>query len=1146
MNNRYPTTALIKKYLEKYIPTSKANRRGLFLLPLQTGSGKTHATIQYMQNHILSNEKFPIIYVVNTIENVKDTYEKLIATLCEEDKQKVLFLQNNADSIIEIFRSNDNKIDNFKYLLKYKEFDILKQHIKIFLKYKEADIRNSYKNIIDGANKNLRTKILAVYKQKSQTTDMSELTKEVSILYPTINLHEYSAIFMTTSKLFYPMFSLEGYYRIFNDVKFKGSLLFMDEFDTQKNAFLNLIIDNEVKNSHDILDLFTRVMQTFNNRKFIKKYNIKQETFSQVVAYFKDVHQKYNMEYGFSYDFREELKDASILVDSTLSSVIEGNNYSAKIDTSKSTQSHVNYISKDGELSFAAMIKDMSRALRMFIGMLRHVLRIELKDIKEEQKSSLIDYGTEYEILEIIAYDLIKELGYGEQDAHYKYLKNVIIQNVFEKRRYFKSGQDELYEDGFKMINISQHDTYSKTNNFEFFELNNSPEKFIKNLANHLFVVGISATATIPTLMRNFDLKYLSSNTNYISLEEGDINMMDKLYIQAKKQENRDIHIEYIVPEKTVISHITEYFDSAFNMNDVLEQHIKTNEYNYLRLIRIVHVYRKFLLHDEIESFMCLMSALPKSDKRVLNPLNIVMLIFEMMKSNFQKFNTNIQNHITELIKQQKELKKDFYQYLVDENILFYIYKAKLENKKDYQEWMEKKDFSKNDKAFIISAYQTMGVGANMEYIPIKNGQTKDYDGIFVDTPTSFTERIFDGENIKIKRVKAMFQLESLYNQGYFSFQEYKKNARSILIKQKSEMKYLTFTDSYNSVMSTIIQAVGRLYRTEFDNSKMFIYLNPEIAKSVKNFDASKQTLLPAIKQLIKYTNTLDVNLNNNEEDLMQCLNRFNISNNKLKQKINFMLKIINSKDIDVDVVHEWEELRMFLIQNPTVPNEVHEYNLYFEKMPSKYKDNRFYYYAQNDDYGEVDISFHDASGRITLSRETAMLDVIANTLELEECVRINKICLDFKYQYMMTPIAFNNLYKGAMGETIGRFLVEKYCEINLVSFDINSGDEYERFDYKLEDNSVYFDFKYYSQSTLETQKQKTLVDNANKKLSDMEANKAVIINIFAEISESTSKKIIIKNNIMIVPFLIDMFTRERPILDIQKFSQIKEFIYDK
>jgi hypothetical protein len=45
-----------------------------------------------------------------------------------------------------------------------------------------------------------------------------------------------------------------------------------------------------------------------------------------------------------------------------------------------------------------------------------------------------------------------------------------------------------------------------------------------------MFVVGISATATISSITRNFDLEYLKNNTTFSTLDNNEIEHMNELY----------------------------------------------------------------------------------------------------------------------------------------------------------------------------------------------------------------------------------------------------------------------------------------------------------------------------------------------------------------------------------------------------------------------------------------------------------------------------------------------------------------------------------------------------------------------------------------------------------------------------------------
>ena len=129
------------------------------------------------------------------------------------------------------------------------------------------------------------------------------------------------------------------------------------------------------------------------------------------------------------------------------------------------------------------------------------------------------------------------------------------------------------------------------------------------------------------------------------------------------------------------------------------------------------------------------------------------------------------------------------------------------------------------------------------------------------------------------------------------------------------------------------------------------------------------------------------------------------------------------------------------------------------------------------------------------------------------------------------------------MGELLGKYLLEEYCDVKLNILGINNEDNYERFDYKTS-NNIYIDFKYYAQSTLETKKRDEIDSWAKKKMETMRGNKAIIINIFAD-STNKSQYIDTNTDVVIIPFLIDIQDRGKPTLNQNAIHIIRE-IYDE
>jgi len=294
MQTEYPTTELIKEFLNKYIPQNKNNKKGLFLLPSQTGSGKTHATVQYMADKIVSNSKEIMIYVVHTKHNVEETYNKLLNCLDKESCKKVILIKNTYTSILESFEKQMDKIEEFKYLSHIEEFKTLKQSIELALSHKDIRDSKAIEKAIEKDNSCLKKALTRVYKKKcienyDGEIDISEFKNEVSILYPSINLHEYSAIFMTTHKFFFPIFQLKDSTPLYRDKQFKNATIFIDEFDSQKRVLLDLIIKNKNKNSYEFIDLFTRIKDTLITKKFTKKYNLEKGVVDSIKSFYEKI-----------------------------------------------------------------------------------------------------------------------------------------------------------------------------------------------------------------------------------------------------------------------------------------------------------------------------------------------------------------------------------------------------------------------------------------------------------------------------------------------------------------------------------------------------------------------------------------------------------------------------------------------------------------------------------------------------------------------------------------------------------------------------------------------------------------------------------------------------------------------------------------
>jgi len=136
----------------------------------------------------------------------------------------------------------------------------------------------------------------------------------------------------------------------------------------------------------------------------------------------------------------------------------------------------------------------------------------------------------------------------------------------------------------------------------------------------------------------------------------------------------------------------------------------------------------------------------------------------------------------------------------------------------------------------------------------------------------------------------------------------------------------------------------------------------------------------------------------------------------------------------------------------------------------------------------------------------------------------------------MMIPIVYNNIYKGALGEKVGKFLIEQDGTLKLLDLD---KDEFEKFDYKIS-NGVYIDFKYFGESTGKNIDIEKLITKSEKKLDEINGKKVIIINCFGDDAKYI-KRPIKRKNISIYPFIINMKSE----IDTTMIEEIRKDIRD-
>lgn len=204
-----------------------------------------------------------------------------------------------------------------------------------------------------------------------------------------------------------------------------------------------------------------------------------------------------------------------------------------------------------------------------------------------------------------------------------------------------------------------------------------------------------------------------------------------------------------------------------------------------------------------------------------------------------------------------------------------------------------------------------------------------------------------------------------------------------------------------------------------------------------------------------------------------------------------------------------WKKLREHVLKNP-VCNDVSSNNGLFSNcyLQSVDYDILYYYYKEDNDYGEVKIGLTKNNDLTSIvSADDSNLTLFMKNEKLKSFFESKGYATSFdKSRYILLPVVFNNIYKGSLGEAIG-----KYClsEIGYKLEEIEDSMLYEKFDYKYK--NCYIDFKNWNDRG-----QSLDVEHSKNKLEAIKGDLAIIINIIGLKDERVKQY----DNIYVIPNL--------------------------
>ncbi len=1107
---------------------------GLFLLNLPTGFGKTYEVLKYIQNN--HKEKRKIYFVTNLKKNlpIEELRELFINEGLENEfNEQFIFIDGTSVKVIEniaLIKIGESEVTKWDEWKKLRKKTWLVNNFQKSVNPTNVQIEAN-KIVLDEIRTELepkfRTRLINFIDRNTGGTGqysspekkfnwVQEHAPWIIELYPSITSFKKRIFFLSVDKFFAKNVTLiqPSYY--FHDHKtIENALVFIDEFDASKKPILNSIIDNGLLKRIDLVALFQQLYTSLISLEFPSglllesskrvKNRINNEggrTIEEILEHLKNESTSLTKEFHLDAPFKTVDADNRrnfIFHDFEYQTILKESYNTARLYYDGHEQvNYIRFTNKD-EKSGASLLTMLAR-LRSFITFFSKGIRmvsINYCELKEDQGSKGFPLESAFRtVLDLFNLTSIQTNYILDIVSHQE--PKVEIEGL-PKSNYLR--EQSFYMNGFRYYDFVDGDNHDLTSRIYLNAFELTPERLILKLSQKANVIGISATATIPTAVGNYDLNFLKErlDKNYRTIDDVEHRILKKRFDKLTTgYSNLQIETDLIHSEYTFESTMEVFQDKNFvkELMDVLEWNNPNKHYYISRYLRAATVYKDFLNNDNCKSFIYLGNALPKSKNESFDK-DILHRMFSFLINKLQK--------------------RSFFS---SENSFFIIDSDQFDQKKEL--FLE--ILSKGYKLFVMSTYQTIGAGQNLQY-PVPTGietvrvnnrhqknEQKDIDGIYCEKPTHLLVNKFNKTLNEKELVLNIFEVEFLAETGEISTQQAKHEIKvgfELISGRKRKQSHLDLKEknlySRNSfaqhISKIIIQAIGRISRTNIKNPLIRILAHDELNGLLRKDQSSYQIYLKEYEALLE--NCLNPEISSLEEM------RFNIAKRNDSKSKRVIWSMLN-KDFEENNKQYWERLRDFVIRNPRVSDvrkiPIHLRPFYFQ-LPDEC--DTYAYRSEGDLY----LKTNDGKKRDAISEYGCRLSEFMKIPELKSYFESEGYATDFNNgSYILTPTGYKSIYKGMLGETIGKYLIEKYCYVTLNPLDL---EEYELFDFKTSSN-IYIDFKHWYANNYSFQGNEH--DDIYRKIDRVKAEKALIVNLIG----SSAYKPIRTEKIVEIPYLIE------------------------
>lgn len=1116
----------MRREIEAYFSNAQESN-GLLIAEAPTGYGKTYETVHAIYQYVQKGGRSQVLFVTNLLKNLP---AEELRHLYEQDgkgeqfEKEVLVLSSTASCVEEAILT-----EKIPPEFQREAYQALYAACERKNRYQQKDDEAS-REMVRYLDEQIRLKLEPNFRHELEAHFQKHFPQDIEArrdavrrqkkyqwmakFYPAIFWNEYKILLLSVKKLMARNTPLvESSFECLSDKMLANRIVCIDEFDASRAVILDSLIERALELRADYLQLFLQVYRGTTTHRVSQELETIRNTYEtgrtmtwdKLLQEAEKIYQDGALYYS--------MKTVGITADEGRNFLFHDTSYHTVLDGDRThiravcnedaaqVQIHFEtrktYYAHKDELRI--VLQNLLRRIHVFLMRFQQYVYgwAELyARYVNSQRHRVEDFYTIAAAVESIFRDFgltstQTRLMTGEladnKSAHFR--EQVIAPNL------------SFYETGFRLFEFIDDDHHRAQTDLQYLQMRNTPESVLLYLCNRAKVVGLSATAALPTVLANYDLRYLKEQLgeHYHELST-DTKAMIRKELETLWQPYRDgriqVQLQVVDGGKDHLEY-SERLKGIFGQNtlaNVYEKRLVSVEgYVAKRYCNLFEAIKTFWQHPDIHAFLCLNQMLPTPGKPKMDE-NLLRDALEDLRSIYAPEQTGQMM----VLRSGDSFEKD------KESLLRVL--------------------QQGTKCFVLSSYQTIGAGQNLQY-PVSDTsglitlntvfdqmdsrfQRKDFDALYLGEITHVVVNLNENRPLQGEElIKFCFQVECLYQNDEISYHVLHDLLRDGIGRfsgrqptHAAAQRALRQCDSVRGrITRDVIQAVGRMNRTFLKNPSIYLLTTEKLLESLTITCLENRVTSPEMDLLRQAR--IDLGRVEPASD-----HTHNEAERKATRGNTYIMRMLNV-DWTEESMTLWRALRQTVLCHPRAEQTLMEQDpvvrAYYIPLPAQQP---CYFYAQKGDFSEVILSHNQDRAQFSASLPEGLYPSVVS----EEEARLAQILAypgmkeHFIHQgwatafgdgaYILSPVLFQNIYKGALGEVAGRFILER--ELGLCLHEIEDPAQFECFDFVAEDG-IYFDFKHWKGNMKVDQT--AMRTKALRKLDAVGGKRALIINLFSD-----------------------------------------------